>query len=205
MWLSYDKIAKRRAAPGLLRVRRLPHTHTASAMDVVKRALKQQLPAYLKARPCRRLRRPQRALTWRTQALPLPDTFEGFAELTPQQWATLAPLLATLLAIVFLTAQLLPSAPKKAKPECVRPRRDALGLLPRAHRAARPAAWSRLLPRAVSAIRVRLPDARCGSAPAPPQAHQHAGQAGMRKGAHAASPAAILFADVGGSAAVREA
>lgn len=59
------------------------------------------------------------------QALPLPDTFAGFAELKPQQWAQLAPLLATLLAIVFLTSALLPAKPKKAKPACVPARASA--------------------------------------------------------------------------------
>jgi hypothetical protein len=161
-------------------------------MDVVKRALKQQLPAYLKARrkssPTRRDAMRAARLTLRLpQALPLPDTFAGFAELKPQQWAQLAPLLATLLAIVFLTSALLPAKPKKAKPACV-PALGPVRLMCACGARWRAARGCRLLERAASAqgspavalLRSRI---------APPaQPLQHAHQAGLRQGARAAPP-----------------
>lgn len=62
-------------------------------MDVVKSALTRTLPAYL-------------------ESLPLPTTVSGFAELSGNEWRTLAPLLATLLLLIFSTAALLAPAPK---------------------------------------------------------------------------------------------
>jgi hypothetical protein len=58
-------------------------------------------------------------LTWRAllQALPLPDEAAGFATLTQQQWAQLAPLVVTLLTLVWLTSYRLPAP--RAKPACV--------------------------------------------------------------------------------------
>lgn len=53
-----------------------------------------------------------------SQRLPLPDTLAGFAELSGNDWRTLAPFLATLLTILVLTASTLSPAPK-AKQPCV--------------------------------------------------------------------------------------
>mmetsp|Transcript_385 Transcript_385/g.1097 ORF Transcript_385/g.1097 Transcript_385/m.1097 type:complete len:135 (-) Transcript_385:142-546(-) len=67
-------------------------------MEVVKKFLQEQLPAYL-------------------QKLPLPDTFEGWTKLTGEQWLDLAPLLATLLALVLVHVMLLlggSSAPRSS-------------------------------------------------------------------------------------------
>ena len=75
-------------------------------MDVVKLALTRTLPAYL-------------------STLPLPDEFAGFASLTPNEWATLAPFVVTLLTILYLTTYLLAPAPRPKIPARHAPFRDA--------------------------------------------------------------------------------
>lgn len=77
-------------------------------MDVFKRAVTKTLPAYL-------------------QSLPLPDTVDGWKELTNNDWRTLAPFLAFLVTLLLLV--LSPSlSPAKGKTPCVpRPCRRAQG------------------------------------------------------------------------------
>lgn len=121
------------------------------------------------------------------QALPLPDTFAGFAELKPQQWAQLAPLLATLLAIVFLTSALLPAKPKKAKPACV-PAMGPVRLMCACGARWRAARGCRLLERAASAQGSPAVALLRSPIVTPAQPLQHARQAGLRQGARAAPP-----------------
>jgi Iron-containing outer mitochondrial membrane protein N-terminus len=82
------------------RVKRASGRRLSSTMDVVKHAVTKTLPAYL-------------------QTLPLPDTAAGFAELSANDWRTLAPFLGTLLAILLITARSLSGGAPKAKKTCV--------------------------------------------------------------------------------------
>jgi hypothetical protein len=167
-------------------------------MDVVKKALTRTLPAYLSARPLYAVARRASALAdARTpQALPLPDEVSGFATLTQTQWAQLAPALAALLTIIYLTSLLLPSAPPKAAPACV---------CARALRARRCGCWGVKAQAApLFALRTHAHNvvfagwvgrvtfarvcAACACCP-PAQAREHAREAGVRKGASRAAAA----------------
>eukprot|EP00051_Salpingoeca_urceolata_P005843 m.77975 g.77975 ORF g.77975 m.77975 type:complete len:131 (-) comp14567_c0_seq2:511-903(-) len=55
-------------------------------MDVIKQSLTEALPRYLKA-------------------LPIPDDFAGFAELSSQEWIALAPVLLFVFGLVFLIVE----------------------------------------------------------------------------------------------------
>jgi hypothetical protein len=123
------------------------------------------------------------------QALPLPDEAAGFATLTQQQWAQLAPLVVTLLTLVWLTTYLLPAP--RAKPACVCRRCASAGLHCAAMRPWRAVRWRRHVARhppvaaahAQFTWKMHLGDARAACARRPAQALQHAGEAGLRQGA----------------------